>query len=80
MDIVPPLIRRLRGFRASALRFELRVAPSESQRLFALTVAVGVVCGLAAVAFHFVRRFPRWAGWVPGRRISTAQPAVTDAG
>lgn len=35
------------------MRFELRVAPTESQRLFALTVAIGVVCGLAAVAFHF---------------------------
>ena len=35
---------------------------------------------LSAIAFHFVRRFPRWVGWVPGRRISMAQPAVTDAG
>ncbi len=26
--------------------------PTESQHLFALTVAVGVVCGLVAVAFH----------------------------
>ncbi len=26
--------------------------PNESQRLFALTVGIGVVCGLAAVAFH----------------------------
>jgi hypothetical protein len=39
------------------LRFELRVAPTESQRLFGLTVAIGVVCGLAAVAFHFAIRF-----------------------
>lgn len=29
-----------------------RILPSESQSLFALTVAVGVLCGLAAVAFH----------------------------
>lgn len=29
-----------------------RAFPLESQRLFALTVAVGVVCGLLAVAFH----------------------------
>jgi chloride channel protein, CIC family len=57
MDIAPPLIRRLSGLRAWAVRFELRVAPSESQRLFALTVAVGVVCGLAAVAFHFAIHF-----------------------
>jgi CIC family chloride channel protein len=30
----------------------LRIAPSEAQRLLALTMAIGVVCGLAAVAFH----------------------------
>ena len=30
----------------------LRVGPSEPQRLFALTVALGAICGLAAVAFH----------------------------
>ena len=35
---------------------------------------------LSALAFHVARRFPRWAGWVPGRRISTAQPALPDAG
>jgi chloride channel protein, CIC family len=29
-----------------------RVLPSEAQHLFALTIAVGVVCGLVAVAFH----------------------------
>lgn len=34
------------------LRAELRFAPSESQRLLALTAGVGVACGLAAVAFH----------------------------
>jgi cardiolipin synthase A/B len=35
---------------------------------------------LSTMAFHVARRFPRWAGWVPGRRISVAQPALTDAG
>jgi CIC family chloride channel protein len=30
----------------------LRLAPSERQRVFALTVILGGVCGLAAVAFH----------------------------
>jgi CIC family chloride channel protein len=40
-----------------ALRFELRVAPTESQRLFALTLIIGLVCGFAAVAFHFSIRF-----------------------
>ncbi|HEY2407936.1 MAG TPA: hypothetical protein VGI10_18135, partial [Polyangiaceae bacterium] len=34
------------------LRAELRFAPTEAQRLFALTVAIGVLCGLVAVAFH----------------------------
>jgi CIC family chloride channel protein len=57
MDDAPVLIRRAAALRAWALRFELRVAPTESQRLFALTVAIGVVCGLAAVAFHFSIRF-----------------------
>jgi chloride channel protein, CIC family len=50
-------IRRVAAWRAWALRFELRVAPTETQRLFALTVAVGCVCGLAAVAFHFSIHF-----------------------
>jgi chloride channel protein, CIC family len=36
---------------------ELRLAPTEGQRLFALTLAIGVVCGLAAVAFHFAISF-----------------------
>jgi CIC family chloride channel protein len=30
----------------------LRVVPTEAQRLLALTMAIGVVCGLVAVAFH----------------------------
>lgn len=30
----------------------LRVAPTEAQRLLAVTVVIGVVCGLVAVAFH----------------------------
>lgn len=39
------------------LQFALRVAPTESQRLFALTLLIGVACGLAAVAFHFCIAF-----------------------
>jgi chloride channel protein, CIC family len=31
---------------------EIRFAPTEAQRLFFLTILIGVVCGLAAVAFH----------------------------
>jgi len=44
-------------FRQWALRLELRIAPTESQRLFALTLIIGLVCGFAAVAFHFSIRF-----------------------
>jgi CIC family chloride channel protein len=36
----------------AALRLFLRLAPSERQRVFALTIIIGVLCGLAAVAFH----------------------------
>ncbi len=39
-------------WRAFALRAELRIAPTEPQRIFVLTVIIGVVCGLAAVGFH----------------------------
>lgn len=42
----------LRMWRVYRLRVELRLVPSEAQRLFALTMLVGVSCGLAAVAFH----------------------------
>ncbi len=38
--------------RARFVRAELKIAPSESQRLFVLTLMIGVLCGLAAVAFH----------------------------
>jgi len=38
------------------LRAELKFAPSEAQRLFALTLAVGIACGFAAVAFHLAIR------------------------
>ncbi|MDP9002960.1 MAG: chloride channel protein [Myxococcota bacterium] len=41
---------RLRGL--YLLRAEIRFAPTEAQRLFLLTIVIGVVCGLAAVAFH----------------------------
>jgi CIC family chloride channel protein len=34
------------------LRARLRLVPTERQRLFGLTVAIGGACGLAAVAFH----------------------------
>lgn len=53
MSLPFALLGRLRTLRALALRVELRLAPTEAQRLFAVTVAIGVVCGLAAVLFHY---------------------------
>lgn len=46
-------LTRLRALGAWALRLELRLAPTESQRLFALTIVIGVVCGFTAVVFHY---------------------------
>lgn len=40
----------------AALRLSLRVLPTERQRVFALTILIGVLCGLAAVAFHLAIR------------------------
>src|SRR5205085_2475998 len=48
--------RRARA-RMAALRLFVRLAPNERQRVYALTVVVGVLCGLAAVAFHLAIRF-----------------------
>lgn len=50
-------VARRIGARASVLGSRVRATlrrylPSEAQHLFALTLAVGVVCGLVAVAFH----------------------------
>jgi CIC family chloride channel protein len=47
----------LRLRRVYLLRAELKFAPTEAQRLLALTVAIGVLCGLAAVAFHLTIHF-----------------------
>ncbi len=40
----------------AALRVFLRLIPTERQRVFALTILIGVLCGLAAVAFHLAIR------------------------
>src|ERR1044072_8407204 len=49
-------LRRLRtrwgGLNLKLLRLFLRVAPSESHRVFAVALAAGALCGLAAVSFH----------------------------
>jgi chloride channel protein, CIC family len=47
---------RWRRANLAALRFFLRALPSERQRVFALTIVIGVLCGLAAVAFHLAIR------------------------
>lgn len=47
-----PLRLRVGRLRADGRALLRRALPSESQHLFALTLAVGVVCGLVAVAFH----------------------------
>jgi CIC family chloride channel protein len=49
--------RTLRLWRLYLLRFEIRSAPSETQRLFLLTMGIGAICGLAAVAFHLAIEF-----------------------
>jgi CIC family chloride channel protein len=50
IERIGALLRRLQG---RALRAELRLAPTESQRLLLLTLLIGAAGGLAAVAFHF---------------------------
>lgn len=47
---------RWRRANVAALRLFLRALPSERRRVFALTILVGVLCGLAAVAFHLAIR------------------------
>ncbi|MGI9036949.1 MAG: chloride channel protein [Pyrinomonadaceae bacterium] len=41
-----------RNLKLKLLEFSLRLVPKESQRVFILTLIVGAICGLAAVAFH----------------------------
>jgi len=41
-----------RLWRLYLLKLEIRLAPTEAQRLFILTVGIGALCGLTAVAFH----------------------------
>ena len=59
----PAAVRRLGPFpanfrhgwrllRAYLAGLALRLAPTEAQRLFLLTITIGAACGLAAVAFH----------------------------
>jgi len=48
---------RLKLWQVAALRVVRRLAPTESQRLFVMTLIIGGACGLAAVAFHFAIAF-----------------------
>lgn len=47
---------RVAAMRVAGRTLIRRFLPNESQHLFALTLAVGVVCGLVAVAFHLAIR------------------------
>lgn len=67
---IQALLDRARG---TVVRLSLRVSPSEAQRVFALTLVLGGVCGLVAVVFHLAIRaaqqllFERFSvadGWV----------------
>lgn len=49
--------RLLRLWRLYLLRLQIRIAPTEAQRLFLLTITIGLLCGLAAVAFHLTIEF-----------------------
>jgi len=52
---------RLQLWRVQLGRALRRVVPSESQRLFAMTLVIGGACGLAAVGFHFAIAFAEHA-------------------
>jgi len=72
MSASTPLRALLQLWRVQTLRAVRRLVPSESQRLFAMTLVIGAACGLAAVAFHFAialseRLFINRALGAPGR-------------
>ena len=43
---------RWQAFKIKMLGVSIRLIPKESQRVFILTLIIGLICGLAAVAFH----------------------------
>ncbi len=49
--------KKLHAFNIEFLRLFIRLIPSENQRVFGLTLVIGVVCGLSAVAFHLAIQF-----------------------
>lgn len=54
------------------LRLVDRLTPSEQSRIYALTVAIGVVCGFVAVAFHLAIHGA--TDLLSARALDTAQP------
>ena len=63
------LRRRWRVLKLQLLGAFIRLMPSESQRVFALTLVAGVLCGLAAVAFHLSII---WAeSWLEGAALAS---------
>ena len=77
MTVVERGLRIYRGGYRSWLTAKQRLVLTERQRLFGLTIAIGGVCGLAAVAFHLAIQAvteatiergmaaggDRWIGW-----------------
>jgi CIC family chloride channel protein len=53
MTSAPSLRASLSLVRLQLLGTARRLAPTESQRLFVMTLLIGAACGLAAVGFHF---------------------------
>lgn len=48
----PPLQDRWTRLRDALVRYSIRLAPSEAQRTFGVTLLAGAACGLLAVSFH----------------------------
>lgn len=55
------------------LRIYNKAIPSENQRLFVLTLIIGAVCGLAAVAFHLAIKL--LGGFLVDRALATSYPS-----
>ncbi|HEU4726626.1 MAG TPA: chloride channel protein [Kofleriaceae bacterium] len=71
MSLIENGLRIYRTAYGSWLAAKQRLVPSERQRLFGLTIAIGGVCGLAAVAFHLA---------IEAAARLTIEPAMAAAG
>jgi CIC family chloride channel protein len=56
MRVMERVERLLDAIRAFVVRVSLRLSPSEPQRVLAVTLVLGALCGLVAVAFHVAIR------------------------